>query len=358
VGGFDVSSDSAWIVYRADQETNDVDELFRVRPDGTQLAKLNPPPVVGGSVAFDAWAINSGGDYVVYMTNQDVYSASEVYSVNISTLDATPLNQSLLSYEDVSYWVISPYGQRIAYVADIGGYNYNELWAVNVDGTDRTRLGTVDAAEGWTILDAAFTPDASKVVYREDHYVYDPALLRIAAADGSGAARLVGPPQSNRGVTNFELTPDNRYAVYRSNSDDATTFELFAAAIGPDADVDYVIDDCDCAAADPGVFAAAMGEVAIVAFHADGTLVWSGTGAEFGSGSGYDVLSGQVAELPAPGASDVCLEDAITETQTVVTSDPLPGSAVYFLVRPANQCGAGSYGVASNGLERLGTACP
>ena len=74
----------------------------------------------------------------------------------------------------------------------------------------------------------------------------------------------------------------------------------------------------------------------------------------------YDVLRGIVREFPVgTGPGETCLAQSISGTSTPDSTTPLSGKGFWYLTRErAVGCGIGTYGIASNGTERIGTACP
>src|SRR5688572_22000195 len=69
VEDYRISSDNKWVIYRADQDTNGVRELF-IRPlAGSDSArKVNGPLVKGGNV--EAYALSPDATWVVYLADQ------------------------------------------------------------------------------------------------------------------------------------------------------------------------------------------------------------------------------------------------------------------------------------------------
>ncbi len=81
-----ISPDSKYVVYRADQDTFAVDELYSVPIDGPASAgvKLNRPLPVGGDVDFKNFAVSPDSSRVVYVADQDIDEVDEIYSVPIT----------------------------------------------------------------------------------------------------------------------------------------------------------------------------------------------------------------------------------------------------------------------------------
>lgn len=79
------SADGSRVVYAADQDQNDVVELFVVPADGSQAPlKLNPPLVAGGDVT--RFAAGNGGR-VLYLVDQE---QDEVHELYLAELDVPP----------------------------------------------------------------------------------------------------------------------------------------------------------------------------------------------------------------------------------------------------------------------------
>src|SRR5204863_193088 len=89
---FQISPDSGRVVYRANQDTSGVVELYSVALTGGATTKLNPPIVSGGGVtAFDL-QITPDSTRVVFGTDQDIALVRELYSVPIAGGACTKLN--------------------------------------------------------------------------------------------------------------------------------------------------------------------------------------------------------------------------------------------------------------------------
>jgi len=73
----------------------------------------------------------------------------------------------------------------------------------------------------------------------------------------------------------------------------------------------------------------------------------------------HDVLRGVLEEPPVgAGGSETCLAAGISAATTIDGDLPSGGQAFFYLVRARNVCGAGTYGNASDGTERVTMACP
>jgi len=125
-----------------------------------------------------------------------------------------------------------------------------------------------------------------------------------------------------------------------------------------DADSDDHGDACDCNSSNSALFASPL-EILGFFLPSEGSLSWDSDAAHSGSSTEYDVLSGILAELHVGGgASERCVSPASLITIANDALDPAPGTGFYYLIRGRNACGAGTYGKASSGTNRVSSTCP
>ena len=124
-----------------------------------------------------------------------------------------------------------------------------------------------------------------------------------------------------------------------------------------DADRDGVRDALDCASGNASAFAVPR-EVRNVRFPGAKLLAWSSERPRSGAGTRYDVLRGDLSELPAgSGPREACLADGTGAETMTEPAAPAVGKGFYYLVRAENACGAGTYGASTQAVERTSTAC-
>jgi len=127
-----------------------------------------------------------------------------------------------------------------------------------------------------------------------------------------------------------------------------------------DTDGDGAGDACDCAPADGGALNAPP-EAGALSVGADKmTLTWPPLASQAGSGTVYDVVTGDLGALRAAGtiSGASCLGTAGTVPSRIDPTVPAPGSGLYYVVQGRNTCGAGGFGAASNGTPRTHASCP
>lgn len=110
---FQISPDGQRVVYRADQDTDGVIELFSVPITGGTAVKLNPP-IANSRGGVSGFAISPDGQRVVYMAKQDGDGFVALFSVPITgDEEATLLAKSLPGQLIDSFQIAN--SQRVLY---------------------------------------------------------------------------------------------------------------------------------------------------------------------------------------------------------------------------------------------------
>jgi len=186
---YPISPDGTQILYIADQDTDGVAELYSVSIAGGVQTKLNGPLVTGGDVSFhnlvDAGFFSPDGNHVVYRADQDMDEVHELYSVPSAGGTPVKLNGSLVAGGDVAgkglthaYTVaFNPDGSRILYVADQEVDETHELYIVPTTGGRPVKINGPLTAEVDIVPDTVLTspnrryrnfqisPDGSRVLF-------------------------------------------------------------------------------------------------------------------------------------------------------------------------------------------------
>ncbi len=187
VDDFTLSRDSNSLIYRADQDVNADLELYYVDLSGASPAasvQLNDPLPTSADV--DTYTLSRDGNSLVYRSDQDVLNDVELYYVDLggaSPAAPVQVNDTIVTDGDVTgYHRISADGQAVVYQADKETDDVTEIYHVNMSG----------AAPGMSIkLNTALPTGA------DTHYVFlsedGDTVVYVAAQDilGKGEVYLV-----------------------------------------------------------------------------------------------------------------------------------------------------------------------
>jgi len=219
---FQLTSDGRHAVYLADQEHDAAVELYSVALDGGTPRKLNPPLPSGADVGprqFAALALTPDGRQVVYGADAEQDDRNELYLV---PLDGSAPARRLSGGEgDVLRMQLSADGTRLVYATA------TQLYSAVLDGSRGVReLGPV--GQGGGIQSFALAPDGARVVYRGNAQRSVPIGLFSVPIDGlAPGVELSRPPGAGgHPVLDFELA--GTQAAYR---EDTGSLELYGVPI-------------------------------------------------------------------------------------------------------------------------------
>ncbi len=231
-----IAPDGSRAVYVAPQDTPGVQELYVVPLDGSAAPlKLNGQLDSGGDVRpyDDGVQITADGARVVYVADQDTNERFELYSVPIGGGQAVKLNETLAGQRDVDRFLISPDGSRVVYVADQEVDQLFELYSAPSDGSaPAVKLSHV-LQPGDNVHSFQIAPGSAHVVYGAYRPLEGFNLFRVSILGNATALQLSGP-MAGDGVLfyarRFAISPDGRLVVYIADQDEADVFELYGAS--------------------------------------------------------------------------------------------------------------------------------
>jgi Tol biopolymer transport system component len=174
------------VAYCADQDVDGTLELYLVdlAVPGVSM-KVNPSLAAGGNVQAATFRFGPDSDFIVYRADQDVDGDNELYRVEVATPGVpVKINGTLPAGGDVSVFAINPDGLQLIYAADQDTEGVAELYNVDLStpGTS-TRLNP--QPDGTQIVMIDITEDGTQVLYLTDHDIpdrYELARIDIASA--------------------------------------------------------------------------------------------------------------------------------------------------------------------------------
>lgn len=202
VTGFAVCPDGATLVYRADQETDQVFEIYRVPAAGGQPVKLNGALVAGGSVSDFILAPDCSR--VVYRADQTTDGVLELFSVPLGGGEPVRLNPPLEPDEDVGGYTFDPQSTRVSLnVRNI--MTGSELSVVPAAGGPPVLLIEYDTIDWFS-----FTPDGQRVILRRGI-----ALWSVPVTTGWPDAIQLTQEASGAAVPPFGISPNSALVVFK-----------------------------------------------------------------------------------------------------------------------------------------------
>lgn len=218
--GFGFSPDGSRLVYLGEQLQAGVRELFSVPIAGPSSGrvKLSGELTAGGDAGL--FRVSPDGSRVVYRADQDSDEVLELYSVGIAGPfgSAVKISKPLAAGQDVLMFRFTPDGQRVIYSAGVLGDDIKLLFSTPVAGPASSAVELMDPSVG---LPASFTydisPDGRWVVYRARENENSNEMVFSVRSEGP---RETSERISNTGLTlgtvrSYEIAPGSGGIVYR-----------------------------------------------------------------------------------------------------------------------------------------------
>jgi len=228
---YDISPNSATVVFIADKTTNDVQEIYSVPIAGGTVTKLNGTMVTGGDVA--SFLISKDSARVVYLADQDTDAVNELYSVKLDGTSRVKLSATLVSSGDVLAYKISDDSTRVIFVADKTTDAVNEIYSVPIAGGTVTKLnGTMVSGGDVSTTQFFISKDSTRVVYIADQTTDTVDEVYSVPIAGGTAVKLNSTLISTGDVTACLISANSKYVVYLADQDTASVAEVYVVLIG------------------------------------------------------------------------------------------------------------------------------
>lgn len=230
VESFIISPDGNTVVYLADQETDNLPELFRVPIDGGDVEKIN-----GSEVEFDVddYQFSPDSQYVVYTAESRDGSSLlvEVYSATVAGGQAVRLSRDLPEQGFISRFAITPDSQTVIYEGSQDVARLSEIFSVPIAGGGPVKLsGDLDGADG--TLGFTITPDSQRIVFTIDldaNVGAQSLELKSARITGGDPTILAGPFAGS--FSQLSISPDSRTLVFSGELEEDDRNEIFSVSI-------------------------------------------------------------------------------------------------------------------------------
>jgi hypothetical protein len=217
--GIVVSRDGRRVLYRADQDTDDVIDLYAVdlATPGTSH-KVNGRLVAGGEVSR-VFALSATGDRATYIADQDTDGLNELYTVDLSAAAPGPATKlNAVATEPVWDMVMAPDGRRVVYRIENSQLGRLELRLVDVANPGvAPAIVHADGAEG-RVESYQLSADGTAVFFTGGRDYFDESLWRAPLAPLAEATRLVDAGTYEWVRPDFQVTADGSGVVFRKVS--------------------------------------------------------------------------------------------------------------------------------------------
>ncbi len=239
---FQVSPNSQRAVYKADQDRLDCFELYSIHvipTEGETPVKINEPLDYSLLDVYD-FQITPNSAGVIYIADQETDEVNELYANLITGGTPQKLSDNMGANGDVFDFKITPDSGRVVYTADVNVHNRFELYSVqstggNPPGHLSQTLFAGDSVESFSIAPAPGPDGKLRVVYSTYEAANGyPELYSVVVLDGSGRMRLNNDfPDGveNTRLSSFQISPNGDWVVYQAEQAIVGIDELYSVAI-------------------------------------------------------------------------------------------------------------------------------
>jgi hypothetical protein len=228
------------VVFTADKDTSGVIELYASFDDGTDIIKLSETMVFGGDVVD--FKVSPNGIWVAYVADQERNDVFELYVVPVDKTDrerATKISGTVMAGDGIKETASGRYAfewasdtSRVAYLADQTFDGRIELYSNTPDGNSQTSLLLSVLGPGRDVEDFAWSPNLnthSLIAYRANQDALDPAIIKLyTTSPTSESSQLISSGLSfPSNVTTFKWAPDAERIAFLADKDSNDEFILY-----------------------------------------------------------------------------------------------------------------------------------
>ena len=216
--GISWAPDSSRIAYRAEETTVGVFELHTASPDGVTNDTINPAGSAGGI----AWAPDSSR-----IAFRATLAAIELFSALPDGSGHVQLNPPVVAGGRIDGFAWSPDSSLISYRGDQDVDGETNLYVVQPDGTGPQRVSSGDSAFGYT-----WSPDSTRLAYWGIIDANPGFDIAVVASDGTGDTVVSGAMVVGGNVSGtFEFSGDSNLVVYIADQETDEQDELFVSTV-------------------------------------------------------------------------------------------------------------------------------
>lgn len=228
---FELTPDGTRVLFVDDRFAEHVLDLYSAPVDGSAPpVRLNGPLPAGASFPYSSLdvCVSPDGRTVVYYVAREIFAVPADGSASPLRLNGPLVPGGAVVFSDFQ---ITSDGARVVYVADEASDDEFHLWSVPLDGSaPPTRLSQTLVAGG-DVHGFAVTPDATRVAYLADAAVDGRMDVYSVALAGGPSTLLDSARQTPVGVFPLHISPDSARVVYRGGMETNTVYELFSVPI-------------------------------------------------------------------------------------------------------------------------------
>ena len=235
---FRISPTGDKILYATEQDVNNINEIYSSNLDGTGNVKLNAPLPSGGDVDYYQFEILPNGQKALFLAEQDIDNVSELFSVNMDGTSRVKLHPNLSVGQYVSDFWFTNDNQKIIFIGKVSSSSEVEMFSVNTDGTSFQKISGPMISNGSIYSNYyennrfKISNNSQKVVFLAKKEDLTKSELYSVNLDGSNLVKISPTLSfSEASITEFSISDDSTKVIFKSNFENKDKEHLYSVDI-------------------------------------------------------------------------------------------------------------------------------
>jgi hypothetical protein len=195
---FQVTPGGERALYRADQQTAGLEELYTVSVMGGAAVKLSPALVADALGVARDWTLAPSGDLVIFRADRDVRREALLFAAPVAGGSAVEIGAGI----DTKAFAVGPESQRVVFRGEKTSGIF-ELFSVPILGGSETRLN--DALPSGADVENFGIGNDGMAYYLADQNVLGPWELFRVSIEGGKVQQVNGPLVDGGSVREFGI---------------------------------------------------------------------------------------------------------------------------------------------------------
>jgi len=216
----------AGMVFMGEKTIPQVQEIFSVSADGSQLRRIIAPYSENGDLR--EFVESPDGTKILYSVDHGYGAGSELYVASLVE-NTAPIKVSRPEHNIIVQYKWASDSARLAFLAKSESEDQLQLYTVNADGTLSVKVSG-SLIEGGNVHDFSWSPDGLLLVYRADQEADEIAELYTVEPNGLNLKKVSGVLVANGSVeTKYSWSSNSKYIAFIADKDTANISELYVS---------------------------------------------------------------------------------------------------------------------------------
>ena len=206
------------VIFIADKDTAGTVELYATSDDGKEIIKLSGTLVTGGNVVD--FKVSPDGGSVAYVADQEIDEVFELFVVSVDKAadeNAVKISGSPMAGNGVKEFSWAPDNSRVAYIADQNTADVFELYTSLPNGNSNLKISQ-PAEPDEDVDEFSWAPDSQRIAFLANFNLSDAVDLFTALPNISSSDQQISSGVgSGQKVTSFKWSPDSALIAFISD---------------------------------------------------------------------------------------------------------------------------------------------